>query len=51
MNIFYEDMNNIFQSVSAHLTSIDNSVQQKLVNNDNLIISLNEVVLKLMNTN
>ena len=44
-------MNNFCQSVSAHLTPIDNSVQQKPVNNDNLIISLKEVELKLMNTN
>ena len=51
MNILVNDMNNFFLSVSAHLTPIDNSVQQKLVNNDNLIISLKEVELKLMNTN
>ena len=51
MNLLVNDMNNFFQSVSAHLTPIDNSVQQKLVNNDHLIISLKEVELKLMNTN
>ena len=51
MNILVNDLNNFFQSVSAHLTPIDNSVQQKPVNNDNLIISLKEVELKLMNTN
>ena len=51
MNILVNDMNNLFRSVSAHLTPIDNSVQQRPVNNDNLIISLKEVKLMLMNTN
>ena len=45
------DMNIFTQSVSAHLTPIDNCAQQELVSSDHLIISLKEVQLKLMNTN
>ena len=51
MNILVNEMNNFFQSVSAHLTPIDNSVQKELANSDHLIISLKEVKLKLRNTN
>ena len=51
MNALVNDMNTFFQSVSAHLTPIDNSVQQELIGSDQLIISLKEVELKLMSTN
>ena len=51
MNALVNDMNTFFQSVSAHLTPIDNSVQQELISSDHLIISLKEVELKLMSTN
>ena len=44
-------MHTFFQSVSAHLTPIDNSVQQKLIGSVQLIISLKDVELKLMSTN
>ena len=51
MNALVNDMNTFFQSVSAHLTPINNSVQQELISCDHLIISLKEVELKLMSTN
>ena len=51
MNVLVNDMNTFFQSVSAHLTPIVNSVQQELENSDHLIILLMEVELKLMSTN
>ena len=45
MNALVNDMNTFFQSVSAHLTPIDNSVQQELISSDHLIISLKAVEL------
>ena len=51
MNALVKDMNTFLQSVSAHLTPIDNSVQQELVSSDHLIVSLKEVESKLMSTN
>ena len=51
MNASVNDMNTFFQSVSAHLTPIDNSVQQEFISSDHLIISLKAVELKLMSTN
>ena len=51
VNDIVNDINTFFQSVSAHLTPIDNSVQQELISSDHLIISLKEVELKLMGTN
>ena len=51
MSSLVNDMNTFFLSVSAHLTPIDNSVQQELISCDHLIISLKEVELKLMSTN
>ena len=37
MNALVNDMNTFFQSVSAHLTPIDNSVQQEVIGSDQLI--------------
>ena len=47
MNTLVNDMNTFFQSVSAYLTPIDNSVQQEPISCDHLIISLKEVELRI----